>query len=339
MRHIAGKLAEMDEFVSAAPEVLMPRIRQPLLRRLLADWVAQGNDGRLPSRAAFAPETLRYLLGNLILWDIAGDPPRATCRLFGANLVSQRGFDLTGKTPEDHPDPAIGSLTGFAIRRILAERQPVLTRGQHALADGTVVLIETVSLPLAGDGVTIDMLLHGQINERLNHDEAEARRPDIRMACDVPARLLPKIAEPRLRLLLQDWDGWRGGRSLPDRRQVTPENLRPLLGNLFLFDIEQGETGPRFRYRLFGSNVAAYRGFDLTGRCIDEHPDAAFAARAQLAYCQAVAARQPLWACVDAVSPDGLLARFEGLILPLAADGETPDMVLAAQIMAEPGAD
>ena len=336
MTQIAARLADMDEFVSAAPAVLMPRIVNAQLARLLADWQAhQPPDGRLPSRADFPPERLRYILGNLILWDVAGDPPQATCRLFGANLVFQRGFDLTGKTPDQHPDPVVAALTRFGLVRVLASRAPLLTRGRHPHADGSTMLIETVSLPLASDGRTIDRIMHGQINRTLVYEEV-VRKSDVRMACAAVPDLLPQVGDPRLQRLLRDWEDWRGRDALPDRSKVTPENLRSLLGSLFLFDIEPGDDGPRFRYRLFGSAVAAHRGFDLTGRCIDEHPDVAFAARAQLAYRQAVAAKLPLWARVDGISPGGLVSRFEALILPLARDRATPDQVLSAQVMIEP---
>jgi len=151
--------------------------------------------------------------------------------------------------------------------------------------------------------------------------------------CAPSVQLLPRIADPRLARLLQDWDGWRGGRSLPSRSDFQPEALRYLLGHLFLLDIVPGEAGMRFRYRLFGSAVTLYRGFDLTGQFLDRHPDAHFAARAHAAYQQSVQARLPLWANVRGVTATGMTANFEGLILPLAGDGETPDMVLAAQIM------
>jgi len=150
-------------------------------------------------------------------------------------------------------------------------------------------------------------------------------------------QVLPRIGDPRLARLLQDWDGWRAGRSLPARSDFQPEALRYLLGHLFLLDIVPGESDMRFRYRLFGSAVTLYRGFDLTGQFLDRHPDAHFAARAHAAYRQAVQARLPLWANVRGITATGMSANFEGLILPLASDGETPDMVLAAQIMTTAG--
>ncbi|WP_341909113.1 PAS domain-containing protein [Ferrovibrio terrae] len=154
--------------------------------------------------------------------------------------------------------------------------------------------------------------------------------------CAAPDQVMAKIVDPRLRQLLQTWDGWRATRSLPSRANFHPEELHYLLGHLFLLDIVEAEIGLRFRYRLFGSAVTLYRGFDLTGRFLDEHPDPHFALRAHAAYLQAVQARQPLWASVSGITATGMSANFEGLILPLARDGETPDMLLSAQIMTAP---
>ncbi len=156
--------------------------------------------------------------------------------------------------------------------------------------------------------------------------------------CAPPDQVLQQIGDERLRRLLQAWDRWRAGRSLPSRGDFQPEDLAYLLGHLFLLDIVSAETGPRFRYRLFGSAVTDYRGFDLTGRFLDQHPDPHFALRAHAAYLQAMQARQPLWASVSGTTATGMSANFEGLILPLARDGETPDMLLAAQIMTPPRA-
>jgi hypothetical protein len=151
--------------------------------------------------------------------------------------------------------------------------------------------------------------------------------------CAPPDTVAPHVVDPRLARLLQDWQVWRGARALPSRGDFGAEALQYLLGHLFLLDIVRGEQGPRFRYRLFGSAVTTYRGFDLTGQFLDQHPDPAFAARAHEAYLQSMRSRLPLWATVSGFTMHGLSANFEGMILPLASDGETPDMMLSAQIM------
>ncbi|MFN4276945.1 MAG: PAS domain-containing protein [Ferrovibrio sp.] len=159
-----------------------------------------------------------------------------------------------------------------------------------------------------------------------------------KVICAAPDIVAPHVIDPRLLRLLRDWQGWCGSRPLPSRNDFGAEDLQYLLGHVFLLDVVPGEGGPRFRYRLFGSAVTMYRGFDLTGQFLDQHPDPAFASRVHEAYLQSMQARLPLWATVSGFTMHGLSANFEGMILPLASDGETPDMMLSAQIMT-PGDD
>lgn len=154
-----------------------------------------------------------------------------------------------------------------------------------------------------------------------------------KIICASPDVVAPHVIDPRLARLLQDWQAWRGTRALPSRGDFGAEDLQYLLGHLFLLDIVPADQVPRFRYRLFGSAVTTYRGFDLTGQFLDQHPDPVFAARAHEAYLQSMQTRLPLWATVSGFTLHGLSANFEGMILPLASDGETPDMMLSAQIM------
>ena len=136
-----------------------------------------------------------------------------------------------------------------------------------------------------------------------SHSMLRITRAD--MICDTAELVLPRIIDPLLARLLRDWAGWRGDRPLPGRAAFQVEDLRYLLGRLFLFDVVRGASGPRFRYRLFGSAIAAYRGYDLTGRFVDEHPDPDFASRAQLAYLRATGEARPLWAKIDGISGSG----------------------------------
>lgn len=55
---------------------------------------------------------------------------------------------------------------------------------------------------------------------------------------------------------------------LPMRSSAGPEMLRPWLGNLMILDpIEDGRD---FRYRLYGSAIANFCDFDMTGRTVSE---------------------------------------------------------------------
>lgn len=334
---------EFDLALYDRPEHVADYLLNPPLVQLTQEWAALAAQGRLPGRADFPPEKLRYMLGNLVLTDIvegeaagplpAGLKANMRYRLFGSNFVYQRGYDLTGKLLTDHPDPALVQQGLVACQVLMQRRLPTLGRIVGLDAAGSPVLTESLLLPLADDGVTVNRVLGGQFNQPM--DEAlRARRDQARLLYGDPDILRLLVRHADLRRLLADWESWRGKRCMPARADFQPEDLRYLLGNLFLLDVvPQADGLPRLRYRLFGSAVARYRGYDLTGRFLDQHPDASFAAAASQAYAPVLAARRPLWADVNGRSAAGLLFGFEALVLPLSSDGENVDMVLAAQIL------
>jgi hypothetical protein len=55
---------------------------------------------------------------------------------------------------------------------------------------------------------------------------------------------------------------------IPDRRDLDPVALKPLLPNLFIAEIEPAPF--RIRYRLVGTKAVQVIGFDITGRYLDE---------------------------------------------------------------------
>jgi len=118
---------------------------------------------------------------------------------------------------------------------------------------------------------------------------------------------------------------------MPSRIDFHPEELRYLLGYLLLYDVVAGRP-VRYRYRVVGSEIAERRGFDMTGRFVDEHPELVAVTMIEGLNNRIVAERRPVW------SPFGPLegyieARHCGILgLPLSSDGDTVDKILAAQI-------
>jgi hypothetical protein len=99
------------------------------------------------------------------------------------------------------------------------------------------------------------------------------------------------LKHPLLLQLHAYWDAKRASRPYPSRNDVDPLELKFILGSLILLDIE---TEPlRYRYRLFGSEIARRQGLDMTGKYSDQHPWAEFAARTREVYGQVVADGQP----------------------------------------------
>jgi hypothetical protein len=113
---------------------------------------------------------------------------------------------------------------------------------------------------------------------------------------------------------------------LPGRAQFDPLDVPALLPNVWLLE---REPGPRFRYRLMGTRVAAAFQGDLTGRYVGE-VHSADAAAAMLAYLTGVAdSRRPHFRIGRPTAwPIAEFLTLERLYMPLAHDGITVDMIL-----------
>ena len=75
------------------------------------------------------------------------------------------------------------------------------------------------------------------------------------------------VHSQRIRKLNDYWQAKAKGK-VPSRSDIDPVDVRVLLPNLMMVDV-LGQP-PRFRYRLVGTRVAQYTGFDFTGRYLDE---------------------------------------------------------------------
>lgn len=138
--------------------------------------------------------------------------------------------------------------------------------------------------------------------------------------------------DPRLHDMLRYWRArCRDGR-LPARRDIDPIELKALLGNILMVDVvRQADGTPRFRYRLFGTEFIFYHGRDLTGRWLDEIANAGFRDEL-LALYHAVVTRREMRTLSYDYLVDGLRHRFQAVLLPLAADGSTVDIVLGCGV-------
>lgn len=79
------------------------------------------------------------------------------------------------------------------------------------------------------------------------------------------------ILDERLRQLHGLWLKARLDGRLPPRSFIDPIALRFVIGSLLVFEVV--EPGPRYRYRLVGTDVVDHLGMELTGIWLDEHPD------------------------------------------------------------------
>lgn len=139
------------------------------------------------------------------------------------------------------------------------------------------------------------------------------------------------IAQPRLQQLYAYWRGLRPDR-IPSRRDIDPAAFRFVLGHVFLVDVLRDP--PRFRYRLFGVNLSRRAGYDLTGKSIEDIPAKDMRDYLRRHYLTMLAKPGPI---VDRGERDLMgTRRFELLLLPLADDGQTVDMIFGALLYADP---
>lgn len=123
-----------------------------------------------------------------------------------------------------------------------------------------------------------------------------------------------------------------GGRLLPGRADIDPLEIpRDLLSDIALLEIErQPDQSCRYRLRLFGSALEAMTGGNETGRYYDELVDQPGLYEKLAAMLAAMAAeRRPIYLAAPSGAADRGFLRFGRLALPLAADGQVVDMILA----------
>ncbi len=79
------------------------------------------------------------------------------------------------------------------------------------------------------------------------------------------------LQAPANRFLLDYWLAQHGADgSLPPVSAVDPIQLVPALGRLLV--VEPVDGGTDFRYRLFGSKIAAFINAEMTGKLLTDHP-------------------------------------------------------------------
>jgi hypothetical protein len=122
----------------------------------------------------------------------------------------------------------------------------------------------------------------------------------------------------------------KGGWRLPARADIDPLEIpRDLLPGIVLLAIEMQGERRRFRMRLFGSDLEAMTGGNETGRYYDEvtqQPGMYEKIDALLGVL--IAERRPIYLAAPSGATERGFLWFGRLALPLAADGDSVDMVL-----------
>ena len=149
---------------------------------------------------------------------------------------------------------------------------------------------------------------------------------------------LPGGCDYRITQVYRYWQACRPSLDvLPGRRDIGPMGLMDVLRYVWMCDVARNPL--RFRYRLIGTTVAHVMGCDRTGGWLDEvHENFAaspafadFARAAEEGACSYYSGRPMFHLAKDYIW-------MERLMMPMATDGHTVDMLLGVTLYRAPGA-
>jgi hypothetical protein len=150
---------------TARPDQAVPAFRatleDPRLRRFYDYWRSKCDGDRLPGRRDIDPLDLPDLLPLITILDIvaAGDGARFRFRLVGTANVAVAGREYTGSFIEDVFEPEDAARMTASCRAIVERREPHYWVNLAAVRGNPPVRYARLMVPLASDGVSVDMLM------------------------------------------------------------------------------------------------------------------------------------------------------------------------------------
>lgn len=145
------------------------------------------------------------------------------------------------------------------------------------------------------------------------------------------SRLQETDWHPTLAALHAYWHSIAPSGRLPGRQHFDPAEVPRLLPHLWLIDVEPDPR--RFRWRLIGTEAQGGKLRLRPGDLLEDHLDSAELARARAVLEAVLESPAPSWARGRPVMPHApSVISLERLILPLARDGTTVDMLLGATV-------
>jgi hypothetical protein len=119
---------------------------------------------------------------------------------------------------------------------------------------------------------------------------------------------------------LHSWWHSHCGDDIPERVSLNPMDLKQLLANLIISDVEHAPF--RVRYRLVGTNVVSAAGLDFTGRYLDELVPADRDGHRLLDYKTSYAERLPVLGRSSVATSAGNRSAYEYGMFPLTNGGK-----------------
>lgn len=130
-----------------------------VLRHVVAYWEGKRGTRAMPARSDLDPLEMPEHLGWIILTEVLGNPLRFRYRLVGSEITRSIGRDSTGRFLDElYAADRYDAITK-PFRWVATHRRPLRAVGRLWFAHREWLSFETAELPLAKDGVNIDMIL------------------------------------------------------------------------------------------------------------------------------------------------------------------------------------
>jgi hypothetical protein len=136
---------------------------------------------------------------------------------------------------------------------------------------------------------------------------------------------------PFARLAFDYWNGKRGAREMPARRDLDPIEMRAFLPQVMLLDVIDG--GRDFFCRVVGSDIRERIGFELTGHLLSElNGEPEIVGSILEEYREVVRLRRPTCARHDFINRiTGRPKVYERMTTPLSDDGVAVNMLFGVR--------
>jgi hypothetical protein len=130
----------------------------------------------------------------------------------------------------------------------------------------------------------------------------------------------------RVRAIYLYWDSKRNGRLMPSRADLDPVDIPKLLPDICLVDVVPDAR--KYVYRLIGTNEAAMRGRDPTGKPVGEAYFGTSKQSVFLNYDAVTETRAPRLDRDPSITADNRFIQHESIFLPLSDNGENVSMIM-----------
>ena len=125
------------------------------------------------------------------------------------------------------------------------------------------------------------------------------------------------------------WNEKRANRSMPDRQDMTPRDMKAYLDQVQLYEVIDG--GNDFRIRLMGSDFCRTMGYDPTGQCVSQLTDPVLRERVHSAARRVVETGCPVRTAAPAAAMSRVgFRRIERILLPLGSGNEVTHILCQA---------